>query len=51
MGKKKVTVSIDENILKWIEKQIKEKLFAGISHAIEYALFKLIKERAQKQRG
>jgi len=45
-------VSIDENILKWIEKQIEEKRFASISHAIEYALFKLIKEeRAQQQRG
>ena len=49
MGKRKVTVSIDEELFKWIEEQIKEKRFAGISHAIEYALFKLMKEEQSQQ--
>ena len=49
MGKRKVTVSIDEELFKWIEEQIKEKRFAGISHAIEYALFKLMKEEHSQQ--
>jgi len=38
-----------KNILKWIENQIKEKRFAGISHAIEYTFFKLIKEKQAQQ--
>ena len=39
VGKKvKTSVSIDEDLLKWIDKEIKKKRFASTTHAIEYAL-------------
>lgn len=45
MRKKKITISIHDDILQWIDKQINEKhTFASTSHAIEYAMYKLIKE-------
>lgn len=43
MTKKKTSVSLDEQLLSWIEKKMKEKKFASISHAIEYALEELKK--------
>jgi len=36
--KKKTSVSLEEGLLLWIRKKIKEKKFASVSHAIEYAL-------------
>lgn len=45
MGKEKVSVSIDENLLKWLDSQIKTKRFASRSHGIEYAVTS-IKENA-----
>lgn len=45
MGKEKVSVSIDENLLKWLDSQIKTKRFASRSHGIEYAVTR-IKENA-----
>lgn len=42
MGKKKtVSISIDEDSLKWIDEQIEIKRFAHRSHAFEYAIEQL----------
>lgn len=39
MGKKiKTSINIDEDLVKWIDSQIKTKRFATRTHAIEYAL-------------
>jgi len=38
MAKEKMSVSIDENLIKWLDSQIKTKRFASRSHGIEYAL-------------
>jgi Arc/MetJ-type ribon-helix-helix transcriptional regulator len=47
MGKKKtISISIDEDLLKWIESQVEAKRFAHKSHAFEYAIEKL--RRADK---
>jgi Arc/MetJ-type ribon-helix-helix transcriptional regulator len=43
LTKKKTSVSIDIELLAWIDKKIKEKKFASVSHAIEYALEELKK--------
>lgn len=42
MTKIKTSVSVDEDLLEWIDTQIKEKVFASRSHAIERAI-KLLK--------
>ena len=36
--KKKTSISLEEDTLNWIKKKIKEKKFASVTHAIEYAL-------------
>jgi Arc/MetJ-type ribon-helix-helix transcriptional regulator len=47
MGKKlKTSIALDEDLLRWIDQQIKTKRFATRTHAIEYALQKL-KESSQ----
>jgi hypothetical protein len=42
--RKRTTASLDEKFLEWIQQKIKEKRFASVTHAIEYALDKLRKE-------
>jgi Arc/MetJ-type ribon-helix-helix transcriptional regulator len=42
------TVTIDKELLDWIEEKIKEKEFASLCHAIEKALYEL-KEREQEE--
>jgi Arc/MetJ-type ribon-helix-helix transcriptional regulator len=48
--KKKVQISItvDEDQLKWMDKEIEENRFATRSHAIAYALTQLMKEDARR---
>ena len=44
VGKKiKTSVALDEELLTWIDSQIKTKRFANRTHAIEYALEQLRK--------
>ena len=44
MGKRKTSVSLDEELIKWVEQKIAEKKFASVSHAVEYALEQLRKK-------
>jgi Arc/MetJ-type ribon-helix-helix transcriptional regulator len=44
----KKTVTLDIELIKWIEQKVKEKEFASVSHAIEKALFEL-KKHYEKQ--
>lgn len=41
MGKERITISIDDKILKWIDSQIDKKEFANRSHCFEKAVTKL----------
>jgi metal-responsive CopG/Arc/MetJ family transcriptional regulator len=50
MGKKKtISISIDSDLLTWIDEQIEIKRFAHRSHAFEYAIEQL--RRAGKSEG
>ena len=42
MKKREVTITVDEEIIRWIEKQIARKRFASISRAVEYAVTRLM---------
>jgi Arc/MetJ-type ribon-helix-helix transcriptional regulator len=42
--KVKTSVTLDEDILKWVDAEIKTKRFANRTHAIEYALEQLRKK-------
>lgn len=41
MVKKRLQVTVREDIVNWIDQQIEKLRFASRSHAIEYALLKL----------
>lgn len=36
MKKERITLTIDKNLLRWIDRKIKEAKFANRSHALEY---------------
>ncbi len=47
--KQKISVTIDEKTRKMIEKVIAEGLFRNLSHAVEFSLNKLMKEKKNEQ--
>ncbi len=38
--KQRITITIDKDLLDWLDKKIKEKTFANRSHGIEYLIKK-----------
>lgn len=50
MGKRKISVTIDDDLLKWVEKEIRRNRFASFSHACVYALRRL-KESEESEQG
>lgn len=46
MTKIKVSHTIDEELINWIDSEIKKKRFASRSHAIEYALKQLSESKS-----
>jgi Arc/MetJ-type ribon-helix-helix transcriptional regulator len=45
--KKKTSIALDEELLKWVDEMIKRKRFANRTHAIEYCL-QHVKEEWEK---
>mgnify|MGYP001560462605 CR=1 FL=1 len=43
--KQKISVTIDEKTRKLVQKEIAEGLFRNLSHAVEFSLNKIIKEK------
>jgi len=41
LPKEKISITVDEKLIKWIDSQIKKKKFASRSHAFEYAIAEL----------
>ena len=39
--KKKISVSIDSDLLAWAEEEVRKKRFASLSHALNFALNEL----------
>ena len=48
MPKKRVYATIREDLVEWMDQQVKKLRFASRSHAIEYALAKLKGEKERK---
>ena len=40
-AKVKLTISVNPEILKWVDEQVKKGHFADRSHAVQYALMKI----------
>lgn len=43
--KERITITIDEVLLNWIDKKIQEKIFASRSHGIEFLINKAKNEK------
>ncbi len=44
----KLSITIDTELIKWVDEQIKKRIFRSRSHALEYALAKLIEEKSKR---
>ncbi|NIP62097.1 MAG: hypothetical protein GWN01_11950 [Nitrosopumilaceae archaeon] len=44
MAKERITVSIDKEILKWIDSKIDDSVFANRSHCFEFAVKQMMKD-------
>lgn len=42
--KEKITITVNDELLVWVDKQIKEYAFGSRSHAFEHAMYKLIQK-------
>jgi len=47
----KVSATIDREIVRWIDEQVKAKKFRNRSHAIEWALDKAIESETKERRA
>ena len=45
MMKDRITVTIDKELLEWIDEKIKQKTFANRSHGIEFLIKKKMEEK------
>jgi Arc/MetJ-type ribon-helix-helix transcriptional regulator len=48
MPKRRVSVTIDERMINWIDKKVEELVFATRSHAFEYAIKQLMSKEKEK---
>ena len=48
MPKVRLQITMREDLVKWIDEQVKKLRFASRSHAIEYAIAKLIESEEKK---
>lgn len=47
-SKIKTSLSIDKELVRWMDERIKEKRFATRTHAVEFALQSLVNEEQKK---
>lgn len=40
----RTSVTLDDEIIKWIDEQIKKKKFASRSHAVEYCIYQIMQK-------
>ena len=48
--KKQTTVTLDREVMAFLQEQIKNKRFSSVSHGINFALYKLMKEEEKKHK-
>ncbi len=51
MSKIRRSITIDKDLLDWINQQIKCKRFKDVSHAIEYSVYKLKAEEEKTNKS
>ena len=48
-GKERITITIDDNLLAWLDKKVDDKIFANRSHGFEYLIKRKIEEDKAKE--
>jgi metal-responsive CopG/Arc/MetJ family transcriptional regulator len=43
--KERITVTIDKDLLKWLDKNIEQKIFANRSHGLEFLIKRAVEEK------
>lgn len=43
-NKERITISIDKEVLKWIDEKVEQSIYAHRSHCFEFAVKQLMKE-------
>jgi metal-responsive CopG/Arc/MetJ family transcriptional regulator len=46
----KISVSVDEEVLKWVDQQIENRIYNDRSHAFDVAVHLLMEEAVKKER-
>ena len=49
--KERITITLDKELLRWLDKKIEEKVFANRSHGFEFLIKKKIQLQHQNQGG
>ena len=50
MSKERITVTIDKDLLRWIDEKVKKKIFANRSHAFEYLAVREKEKKNEKKK-
>lgn len=48
-GKERITITIDDDLLGWLDKKVEAKIFANRSHGFEYLIKRKIEEEKAKK--
>lgn len=47
--KERITITLDKELLDWLDEKIAEKVFANRSHGFEFLIMKIIKEEKNEE--
>ena len=47
--KERVTITLDKELLNWLDNKIKEKVFANRSHGFEFLIMQKIREESNEK--
>lgn len=49
--KERITVTIDKELLDWIDRMVKQKIFANRSHCFEFLVKRKIEEKNEQKKS
>ena len=47
-GKERITITIEKDLLEWLDKKVESKIFANRSHGFEYLIKRKLEEESSK---
>ncbi|MEK6946664.1 MAG: ribbon-helix-helix domain-containing protein [Nanoarchaeota archaeon] len=49
--KERLTITLDKELLDWLDQKIAEKVFANRSHGFEYMIMEKIREKTKEEKN